>query len=51
MAVVYTVHSTADTGLVKTPYTKITPSSEVVPESDKNVIDCFTPEIPRGFLH
>lgn len=31
MAVMYAVLSTADTGFVKTLYTKITPSSEVVP--------------------
>lgn len=31
MAVMYTVLSTAETGLLKMLYTKITPSSEVVP--------------------
>lgn len=35
MAVTYTVLSTAETGLLKTPYTKITPSSEVVPAGQK----------------
>lgn len=37
MAVMYTVLSTADTGLLKTLYTKITPSSEVVPARKENV--------------
>ncbi|KAG9342608.1 hypothetical protein JZ751_016045 [Albula glossodonta] len=32
MAVVYTLHSRAETGLVKTPYTNITPSSDVGPQ-------------------
>lgn len=36
MAVMYTVLSTADTGLLKTLYTKITPSSEVVPVRKEN---------------
>lgn len=35
MAVMYTVLSTAETGLLKTPYTKMTPSSEVVPAREK----------------
>lgn len=35
MAVMYTVLSTAETGLMKTPYTKITPSSAVVPAGQK----------------
>lgn len=37
MAVMYTVDSTAETGLLKTAYTKITPSSEVVPTWKKTV--------------
>lgn len=37
MAVMYTVLSTADTGLWKTLNTKITPSSEVVPARKENV--------------
>lgn len=37
MAVMYTVLSTVDTGLLKTLYTKITPSSDVVPAGKVNV--------------
>lgn len=35
MAVMYTVLSTAETGLLKTPHTKITPSSAVVPAGQR----------------
>lgn len=53
MAVMYTVLSTADTGLLKTPYTKITPSSEVVPagrETDPQSEFCLRPS-SRSFAH
>lgn len=38
MAVMYTVLSTAETGFLKMPYTKITPSSEVVPADRKQTL-------------
>lgn len=41
MAVMYTVLSTAETGFLKMPYTKITPSSEVVPEDRKQTLRLY----------